>query len=61
MAAYITNLKQRNSEFTYIQLQSKRPAAVFYPFGHPTPHAYDDNLSFLIRFKEERRWRHGVD
>jgi hypothetical protein len=26
------------------RLQGKRPAAVFYPFGHPTPYAYEDYL-----------------
>jgi hypothetical protein len=24
----------------YCHLQSRRPAAVFYPYGHPTPYAY---------------------
>jgi hypothetical protein len=25
------------------RLQGERPVAVFYPFGHPTPYAYDEN------------------
>jgi hypothetical protein len=34
-------------------LQGGQPAAVFYPFGHPTPYAYgfSDQVSNKIQFK----------
>jgi hypothetical protein len=37
-------------------LQGRRPAAVFYPFGHPTPYAYDlkSNFGDLIMSGNER-------
>jgi hypothetical protein len=38
--------------------QGRRPAAVFYPFGHPLPQAYDsqnEQISSHGEFRPERR------
>jgi hypothetical protein len=38
-------------------LQGRQPAAVFYPFGHPTPYANGANKQYFV---QELPWAHSV-